>query len=325
MNLKIFTVIFITTIFESTALNKYKEDVQTNPFRMNKLNQIWHKAQKKLKGPTLAELYADLKIQDGLEIQLKRLKADDMDKGGMKEAEVRIKLRDIVNRYNLQDVIHIPTETNEVFGNDIPQEIKDKKLQKLWEKAGMSGFSDEELVDLKKEFWHQQLKLDEYNLLKEDMKDLRDLDILDNTLDGIDHGKSNQKLKSLNKDIKDGYEKLETLSEKQDFGENGLEFRDKRVYELYAMARRSNMTDDELQSFMEELRHFEHKISKHEYLKEEVELAETVLGRETKHGEMPQKHILLKQKANEYGLKVKKYQAELQKKVDKAFAAHTEL
>lgn len=41
----------------------------------------------------LADLYADLKIQDGLELQLKRLKSEDMDKGGMKEAEVRIKLR----------------------------------------------------------------------------------------------------------------------------------------------------------------------------------------------------------------------------------------
>ncbi|VDI37365.1 Hypothetical predicted protein, partial [Mytilus galloprovincialis] len=91
----------------------------------------------------LADLYADLKIQDGLELQLKRLKSEDMDKGGMKEAEVRIKLRDIVNKYNLQDVIHIPdvTGTNEAFSNDIPPDFKDKKLQKLWEKAGDSGFS----------------------------------------------------------------------------------------------------------------------------------------------------------------------------------------
>lgn len=48
---------------------------------------------KRFKGPTLADLYADLKIQDGLELQLKRIKAEDMDKGGLKEAEVRIKLR----------------------------------------------------------------------------------------------------------------------------------------------------------------------------------------------------------------------------------------
>jgi hypothetical protein len=50
-------------------------------------------------------------------------------------------LSDIVNRYSLQDVIHVPAVTNEVTDNDIPPELKDKKLQKLWEKAGNSGFS----------------------------------------------------------------------------------------------------------------------------------------------------------------------------------------
>jgi hypothetical protein len=52
-------------------------------------------------------------------------------------------LSDIVNRYSLQDVIHVPAVTNEVTDNDIPPELKDKKLQKLWEKAGNSGFSGE--------------------------------------------------------------------------------------------------------------------------------------------------------------------------------------
>jgi hypothetical protein len=77
-----------------------------------------------------------------------------------------------------------------------------------------------------------------------------DLDILDNSLDGIDPREKNKKLKSLNKDIKDGYDKLETLGNKPYDGDNGLEFKDRRVYELYALARRSNMTQDELQSFM---------------------------------------------------------------------------
>ena len=77
-----------------------------------------------------------------------------------------------------------------------------------------------------------------------------DLDILDNSLDGIDPREKNKKLKSLNKDIKDGYDKLETLGNKPYDGDNGLEFKDRRVYELYALARRSNMTQEELQSFM---------------------------------------------------------------------------
>jgi hypothetical protein len=32
---------------------------------------------------------------------------------------------------------------SKVTDNDIPPELKDKKLQKLWEKAGNSGFSGE--------------------------------------------------------------------------------------------------------------------------------------------------------------------------------------
>lgn len=43
-------------------------------------------------GPKLADLYADLKIQDKVELELKKLKAEDMDKDGMKEAEVRRRL-----------------------------------------------------------------------------------------------------------------------------------------------------------------------------------------------------------------------------------------
>jgi hypothetical protein len=59
-----------------------------------------------------------------------------------------------------------------------------------------------------------------------------DLDILDNSLDGIDPREKNKKLKSLNKDIKDGYDKLETLGNKPYDGDNGLEFKDRRVYEF---------------------------------------------------------------------------------------------
>ena len=43
----------------------------------------------KLSGPKLADLYADLTVQDKVERQLKKLRAEDMDKDGLKEAEVR--------------------------------------------------------------------------------------------------------------------------------------------------------------------------------------------------------------------------------------------
>lgn len=44
--------------------------------------------------------------------------------------------------------------------------FKDKKLNKLWEKAEVSGFTPEELNALKEEFTHHQEKVDlYYNLL----------------------------------------------------------------------------------------------------------------------------------------------------------------
>lgn len=45
--------------------------------------------------------------------------------------------------------------------------FKDKKLNKLWEKAEMSGFTPEELKALKEEFHHHQEKVDVYlNILE---------------------------------------------------------------------------------------------------------------------------------------------------------------
>lgn len=57
-------------------------------------------------GPKLADLYADLKIQDKVELELKKLKAEDMDKDGMKEAEVRRRLIGKTEKRNF-NVIHV--------------------------------------------------------------------------------------------------------------------------------------------------------------------------------------------------------------------------
>lgn len=45
--------------------------------------------------------------------------------------------------------------------------FKDKKLNKLWEKAEKSGFDQKELKTLKEEFEHYQDKIDEYYSLLE--------------------------------------------------------------------------------------------------------------------------------------------------------------
>jgi len=47
--------------------------------------------------------------------------------------------------------------------------FKDKKLNKLWEKAEKSGFNEQELKTLKEEFAHHQDKLDQYYMLMESL------------------------------------------------------------------------------------------------------------------------------------------------------------
>ena len=46
MNCILISILLVFCVLESKALSKYKEDAQSSPFRMNKINQIWQKAQK---------------------------------------------------------------------------------------------------------------------------------------------------------------------------------------------------------------------------------------------------------------------------------------
>ena len=54
-------------------------------------------------------------------------------------------------------------------------------------------------------------------------------------------------LKMKEKQIKNAYDKLDNIA--QASGKENPEFKDPRVYELWALARRANMSDEELESF----------------------------------------------------------------------------
>ncbi|XP_067673392.1 alpha-2-macroglobulin receptor-associated protein-like [Haliotis asinina] len=327
--------VFAISLLTISCANKYTKDLnkkwhedEVNPFRSLKVNQLWEKAKKRLSGPRLADLYADLRVHDKYEMELKKYLLDDLDKDGMKEAETRLRFRNIVKEYGmLEQFKHVDPE----MSNDIPtesdfdktMELGDKKLQKIWKKALMSGFSDEELDKLRMEFWHQQMKIDEYNSVRDDLSEM-DSNTLGRTktdsLDSMSLKEKNKDLKMRHKQIKDGYLKLESLSVNKN-----LEFEDPRVYQLWAVAKKANMSEDELTSFKNELKHFEHRISKHEYMKDQVLMSKHELRGEVKDGQYPEKHRKLEEKADEYGRKVKKIHADLKKQVDKAFNRHTEL
>ncbi|XP_048760692.2 alpha-2-macroglobulin receptor-associated protein-like [Ostrea edulis] len=326
-NLKIetFYVLFAGYICVETTLKDAER-----PFRILKVNQIWEKAQKLHSGPKLADLYADLKIQDKVELELKKLKAEDMDKDGMKEAEVRRRLIDLLEKYDMKNVVSVPQPPD--MSNEIPEtfehQLRDKKLQKLWKRAEFAGFSEWELDKLKEEFLHHQMKVEEYNSLQEDFS-VRD-DYIDNSIDVernkvkyMDKKKKQLELKMMYKDLKTDYDKLEGMAAAVNVQDKS--FQDPRVYELWALAQRAKMSPSELDSFKKELQHFEHRLQKHEYYQDQLRISDEALQINYKDGEVPDKHVQLEQMASDYGKKVEKYHADLKYRINKALKQHTEL
>ena len=148
-------------------IKSYK--ILEKPFRMNKVNLIWEKARVKLGESKLVLLYSELKIQDKEELTLKKLKAESGDKDGMREAQIRKKMAGILNTYGLGGVPEVKGGTSSPTANlaDDKALFKDKKLQRLWEKAEVSGLKEEERLALKMEFLHHQEKLEEFKRLSE--------------------------------------------------------------------------------------------------------------------------------------------------------------
>lgn len=59
-------------------------------------------------------------------------------------------------------------DRGDMYANKIAT-FKDKKLNKLWNKAEMAGFTADELTSLKKEFAHYEEKVDLYYKLLDDL------------------------------------------------------------------------------------------------------------------------------------------------------------
>lgn len=113
-----------------------------------------------------------MKTQDKEELQYKQ-NSKDLDKDGSTAAKLREKLINLMKAYNLLDYSdHDKFEKpgkydkySKVRGDQYANKVatfKDKKLNKLWNKAAMAGFTSEELTSLKKEFSHYEEKIDLY-------------------------------------------------------------------------------------------------------------------------------------------------------------------
>lgn len=157
------------------------------PFRVAKLNLLWSKAVHRLTEPKLKSLFTELKIQELAYKHLKSEKPKDFN-DGLKEAELRKKLIGIMSTYDLLEVMDLEDINNpELYKKHKAYEgkvksdsyknkslFKDKKLNKLWERAELGGFTPEELQALKEEFVHHEEKIEVYYSMLEKLTDVKD-------------------------------------------------------------------------------------------------------------------------------------------------------
>ena len=150
---------------------------------------LWSKAVHRLTEPKLKSLFTELKIHDKEELAFKHQKsAHQKDfKDGLNEAELRKKLIGIMSTYDLLEVMDVNDVENSELHKHKPKEgkvksdnyrnkslFKDKKLNKLWERAELGGFTPEELQTLKEEFLHHEEKVQMYYSMLEKLTDVKD-------------------------------------------------------------------------------------------------------------------------------------------------------
>ncbi|XP_039693975.1 alpha-2-macroglobulin receptor-associated protein isoform X2 [Pteropus medius] len=315
-------------------------------FRMEKLNQLWEKAQRLQLSPVeLSELHADLKIQERDEFSWKKLKAEGLDEDGEEEAKLRRSLSVILAKYGLDGRKDARAVSGNSLGGGMEQDsLEDPRLEKLWHKAKTSGkFSRDELDKLWREFQHHREKVREYDAMLEALSRTEGApprvspfpDIQDNAIDpaGGDVVREevlrgrHAELKGRLRGISQGFDRLRRVSH-QGYGA-GAEFEEPRVIDLWDLAQSANLTEEELASLREELKHFEVKIEKHNHYQKQLEISHQKLKHVERFGDHEhvgrnrERYAALEEKTKELGYKVKKHLQDLSSRISRA--RHNEL
>merc|ERR1711971_527602 len=168
-------------------------------------------------------------------------------------------------------------ETNDSLHKPSNAIFKDKKLQRLWEKAEQAGLKPEELMALQEEFKHHQRKVEEYHsLLELADKDSSHYNEIKKQIemDEFDLRDSNE-ISKKGKDLKSNYDRLHRLATNQ--GEE-REFEEPKVSGLWKLALKSNFTMLELESIREELVHYQKRLEKMRFIERELQLVDDRQG-----------------------------------------------
>ncbi|KAA0722139.1 Alpha-2-macroglobulin receptor-associated protein [Triplophysa tibetana] len=345
MHFTLFFCIFVV----GTKAGKYSKEVNEQnasdkgdnqvEFRIAKINQVWEKAIKMQLAPVrLSELHSDLKIQEKDELHWKKLKAEGLDEDGEREAKLRRNFSIILAKYGMDGKKDTRTlDSNRLKDHDVIEgdTFDDPRLDKLWNKAKTSGkFSDEELQSLLREFQHHKDKINEYNIVMDTVS--RTEEIHKNVISPLEgdvkehvlHQKHDD-LKQRMRDLNQGFERLRKIT--HEGYSDDTEFKEPRVTELWEMAKRSNLSEDELDSLKEELRHFETKVEKHHHYQEQLELSHQKLKHVEALGDKDhivrskEKYQTLAEKAREMGYKMKKHLQDITNKISRNGLQHNEL
>jgi len=204
---------------------------------------------------------------------LKKLKSEGGDKDGSKENEVRKKFNNIMVSYGLGG-----TPDNDSGKDSTKTLFKDKKLQRLWEKAELTGMNTAEMIALQEEFKHHQRKVDEYHALLEmagdrDSKRYNEIKVKLQQ-EELDVRNTNE-LSQRGRDLKTNYDRLHRLATNR--GEEA-EFEEPKVAGLWKLAMNSNFTSFELESIREELIHYQKRLEKMHFLQRELEMVDSRHG-----------------------------------------------
>ncbi|KAK2502764.1 hypothetical protein MC885_001113 [Smutsia gigantea] len=254
--------------------------------------------------------------------------------GGEFRMEKLNQLWEKARRYGLDGRKDTQATSNSLNGGAQDDGLGDPRLEKLWHKAKTSGkFSSEELDKLWREFQHHQEKVLEYNILLETLS--RTEDVQENVISPSDVRPIKQdvlhsrhaELKDRLRDINQGFDRLRKVSH-QGYG-TAAEFEEPRVIDLWDLAKSANFTEKELESFREELKHFESKIEKHNHYQKQLEISHQKLKHVESLGDAEhvsrnkEKYALLEEKTKELGYKVKKHLQDLSGRISRA--RHNEL
>ncbi|XP_066149520.1 alpha-2-macroglobulin receptor-associated protein [Euwallacea fornicatus] len=313
------------------------------PFRMAKLNLLWSKAIYRLTDSKLTSIFGELKLHDKEEITWKHLRAEGKDKDGLKEAQLRDKLKMIMTNYGLLDQmddmdndqkVHPYKALNEASDKHVNKSLfKDKKLNKLWEKAVMAGFSKAELSALHEEFQHHQDKIDQYysllykvkgdpneqieereqNSLDESLDKYNQIEVLEEKQPNKDYLDKVNLIRDQHRQLKDGYDHLDKLASS---GPASKEFVEPKVQGLWRIALESNFSTAELQSLKAELLHYENRLLKLRHMQVEHAINEEKHNKKQKFsGEKSHGHKMMEDNIKKHARKVDKIHLDIETKI----------